>query len=129
MACDGESEIRFLIHDRDAKFCGPFDEVFSSNGIGIIKTPKRAPRANAVAERWVKTVNTACLDWMLVLGERHLASVLKEYVRHYNGFRPHGGLELRCPVPHSGANGSTPSSRVRRQRRLGGLINEYSPAA
>jgi hypothetical protein len=63
--------------------------------------PIRAPRANAIAERWVKTVKTECLDWMLILGERHLASVLKEYVKHYNRFRPHRGLELRCPVPQS----------------------------
>jgi putative transposase len=129
MALDGASEIRFLIHDRDAKFCGPFDEVFSSDGIRILKTPIRAPRANAIAERWVKTVKTECLDWMLILGERHLAAVLKEYVEHYNGFRPHRGLELRCPVPQSSADGRTPSSRVRRRSRLGGLINEYGAAA
>lgn len=84
---------------------------------------------NAIAERWVKTVKTECLDWMLILGERHLASVLKEYVEHYNRFRPHRGLELRCPVPQSSAEGRAPSSRVRRRSRLGGLINEYGAVA
>jgi transposase InsO family protein len=129
MALDGASEIRFLIHDRDdAKFCGPFDEVFSSDCIRVLKTPILAPRANAIAERWVKTVKTECLDWMLILGERHLAAVLKEYVQHYNGFRRHRGLELRCSVPQSSSDGRIPSSRVRRRSWLGGLINEYGAA-
>lgn len=87
--------IRFLIRDRDSKFSGPFDEVFRSEGVRIIKTPIRAPRANAYAERWVRTVRTDCLDWMLVLGRRHLAHVLRTYGAHYNGRRPHRGFGSR----------------------------------
>ncbi len=75
--------IRFVIRDRDAKYSGPFDEVFRSEGVSIVKTPIRAPRANAFAERWVRTARTECLDWILVFGRRHLERVLRTYAEHY----------------------------------------------
>jgi transposase InsO family protein len=87
---------RFLIRDRDAKFTASFDEVFASEGIEI-RTPIRSPRANAVAERWVRTVREECLDWTLVLGRHHLEAILRDYVRHYK-HRPHRGLRLRVPA-------------------------------
>jgi putative transposase len=68
---------RFLIHDRDTKFAGPFDDVFRSEGMRIVLTPIRAPNANAFCERWVGTVRAECLDWMLILGRRHLERVLR----------------------------------------------------
>ena len=112
--------IRFLIRDRDSKFSGPFDEVFRSEGVRIIKTPIRAPRANAYAERWVRTVRTECLDWMLVLGRRHLEHVLRTYAAHYNGRRPHRGLgsrrRTRGPV-HSMASPRHTRSDARRPGR------------
>jgi len=68
--------IRFVIRDRDSKFSGPFDEVLRFEGVRIVQTPIRAPRANAYAERWVRTVRAECMDWMLVLGRRDLQRVL-----------------------------------------------------
>ncbi len=129
---DALSTRRFLIRDRDAKFCAPFDEVFASAGLRVIRTPVRAPQANAYAERWVGTLRRECLDWVLVLGRRHLEGVLGEYLEHYNAHRPHRGLHLRAP--DATANGVSPMAaasplRVRRRDRLGGLIHEYRMAA
>ena len=72
-----------VVHDRDAKYSGPFDEVFRTEGVAVVRPPFRTPRANAFAERWVRTVRTECLDWTLVRGRRHLVRVLKTYARHY----------------------------------------------
>jgi putative transposase len=122
--------IRFVIRDRDSKFPGPFDEVFRSEGVRIVKTPIRAPRANAFAERWVRTVRAECLDWVLVLGRRHLARVLGTYVAHYNRARPHRGLDLRTPEPSPDrAPWPTRRPRIRTHHVLGGLIREYELAA
>ena len=72
--------VRFLIRDRDSKYSGPFDEVFRSEGIRIVKTPVRAPKANAIAERFVRTIiRSECLDWLLILNRRHLEHVLRVY--------------------------------------------------
>ena len=89
--------LRFLVHDRDHRFGEPFDEVFKAEGVEIIRTPWRAPRTNAYAERFVRTIRTECLDRIFVLSERHLESVLKTYINHYNQERPHRGLDLRIP--------------------------------
>jgi putative transposase len=78
-------------------FCPVFDEVFRAEGIEILRTPWRAPKANAYAERFIRTVRTECLDRVFLLGERHLRSVLKTYVEHYNRERPHRGLDLVAP--------------------------------
>jgi putative transposase len=131
LAVDGRlGNARFLIHDRDAKYSGPFDEVFRTEGVGVIHTPIRAPRANAFAERWVRTVRTECLDWTLVLGRRHLERVLRMYAAHYNQGRPHRGLDLATPEPRLAA-ASARRGRTGLVRRdvLGGLIHEYEPAA
>lgn len=92
---------RFLIRDRDGKFGAAFDAVFAAASIETIKTPPRAPKANAHAERWVRTVRTECLDWILVWNRRHLDRVLADYVRRYNTVRPHRGIKLDVPVPPS----------------------------
>jgi hypothetical protein len=121
---------RFLIRDRDAKFTAGFDEVFVSEGIEVIRTPIRSPRANAIAERWVRTVREECLDWTLVFGRHHLEAVLRDYVRHYNEHRPHRGLRLRVPAPVSEVIPVPPTlSDIARHDVLGGLIHEYRAAA
>jgi putative transposase len=91
--------VRFLIHDRDAKFSAAFDEVFRADGVKVIRTPIGAPDANAHAERWVRTVRTDCLDWLLIFGRRQLERALRTYVDHYNHHRPHRALDLRAPEP------------------------------
>jgi putative transposase len=120
--------VRFLLHDRDAKFSDPFDEIIRSEGVRVIKTPIRAPRANAVAERWVRTVRNECLDHLLVFGRRHLEQILGGYVAHFNAERPHRSLELVPPAGSPLSRGSPPSSVLRRDV-LGGLIHEYYAAA
>jgi putative transposase len=121
---------RYLIHDRDAKYSGPFDEVFRTEGVEVIRTPIRAPRANAFAERWVRTVRTECLDWILVRGRRHLERVLRAYASHYNGGRPHRGLRLATPErPESTPSAPTKATGLLRCDILGGVIHEYERAA
>ncbi len=124
------SRFRFLIRDRDAKFTRSFDAVFASEGIRIVKTPVRAPKANGFAERFVGTVRRECLDWLLIVNRRHLEHVLRVYVDHYNAHRPHRSLELVPPAAIGSERPLCFSSReVERRDRLGGLIHEYSYAA
>jgi transposase InsO family protein len=117
---------RFLIHDRDAKFPAAFDAVFVAEGMNIVRTPYRAPTANAYAERWVRTVREECLDQLLVVNEAHLQHVLVTYVAHYNRQRPHQGLGQQVPIPVSRGARHGP---VRRRDVLGGLIHEYDREA
>ncbi len=126
---DRRRSIKFLIRDRDTKFTHQFDEVFRSEGIRVIETPVRSPRANADAERWVRTVRNECLDRMLILGRGHLERVLREYVGHYNRQRPHRGIDLGVPTPAGGLETPLPSVNVVRNDVLGGRIHEYHPAA
>jgi putative transposase len=115
---------RFLIHDRDSKFTASFDEVFRSEAIKVIHTPIRAPQANAYAERFVRTVRAECLDWLLILGRRHLEHVLRSYVTHYNAERPHRALAL--VPPEAGSTVVPPgNAKIERHDLLGGLIHEY----
>jgi putative transposase len=121
--------VRFLIHDRDAKFCGPFDAIIRSESVRVLETPLRAPRANAVAERWVRTVRNECLDHLLIVGRRHLEQVLAAYLAHYNGERPHRSLALAAPAGQPPAARGSPPPQIRRRDVLGGLIHEYAAAA
>jgi putative transposase len=123
------AEFRFLVHDRDTKFTAAFDTVFAAEGIEVLRTPVRAPRANAYAERWVGTVRREVLDRMLILGGGQLRLVLAEFVDHYNVHRPHRALgQLPALGPGEPAV-VVPAGRVVRQDRLGGLIHEYTQAA
>ena len=132
MDLDGHAErFRFLIRDRDAKFTAAFDTVFATAGIEVVKIPPRAPKANAFAERWVRTLRTECLDWALIWNRRHLETVVARYMAHYNAGRPHRGIDLEVPVP---ASQPVPASvkqirRIERVNVLGGLVHEYRHAA
>ena len=124
---DRADRLRYLIRDRDTKFTAMFDAVFTGAGITVVRTPPQAPRANAVAERWVASVRRECTDRMLILSERHLSTVLDRYVEHFNTHRPHRSLDQRPPDRPEPA--PTFGGTVRRTRILGGLINEYRDAA
>jgi hypothetical protein len=122
---DRPTAVRFLIRDRDTKFVGPFDEVFRSEGARVIRTPVRAPNANAYAERVIETVRAECLDWSLILGRGHLDRTLTTYATHYNRGRPHRALGLAPPVTEDVTSPSVSPPDVRRKDLLGGLIHEY----
>jgi putative transposase len=129
---EGRHRFTHLIRDRDAKFTAAFDAVFASIGITVVPTAPQAPRMNAYAERFVRTVRAECTDWMLITGARHLHAVLSEYVAHYNTGRSHqgDGMDLRAPgddpdvLPFPARTG-----QIQRQPRLAGLINEYQQPA
>jgi putative transposase len=123
--------IQFLLRDRDAKFCRSFDDVFRSERTEVLLTPVRAPKANAYAERWVRTVRADCLDWLPIVGRGHLERVLRIYVKHYNEHRPHWALGLQAPDRRAmvAVVGEEQQGRVRRRDLLGGLLHEYRRAA
>ena len=123
------TRFRFLVRDRAGQFTGAFDAVLSGAGIEVVKIPPRSPRANACAERWVRTVRAEVTDRMLVAGPRHLRAVLDEYVAHYNQHRPHRAMDLRPPDSGDTPVADLATARIRRHKVLGGLIHEYEQAA
>jgi transposase InsO family protein len=123
--------VRFLIRDHDRKFSGSFDAVFEAEGIRIVRTPIQVPEANGIAERFVRTVRSECLDWLLIVNTRHLEHALTRFIDHYNGHRPHRSLELAPPNGRPAVQkwtGTQPIA-VRRRDRLGGLLHEYRRVA
>jgi len=120
--------VRFLIRDRDSKYSGPLRRGLPQRWRPNRQTPVRAPKANTIAERFVRTVRAECLDWLLILNRRHLEHVLRVYVEHYNRERPHRALELRPPEPDQRHDGSC-DGKIHRRDRLGGLIHEYYQTA
>jgi putative transposase len=124
---DRDLPLRFLIHDRDTKFTDSFDTVFRSEKLKIIRTPYRAPNANAFAERWVRTVREECLDKLIIINQQHLRQVMLEYTSYYNSSRPHQGLEQRIPV--SQCEPEVDSGPVICHDVLGGIIHDYQRAA
>jgi putative transposase len=119
---------RFPVRDRAGQCAASFDAALAGAGIEAVTIPPRSPRANASAERFVLTARTEVTDRMLIPGERHLRSVPAEYARHPNGRRPHRSRAPRPPRPGHPI-GDLTQQRIKRQPVLGGLINEYEPAA
>jgi putative transposase len=125
---DRAAGFRFLVCDRAGQFTASFDAVLADAGITAVKIPPRSPRANAFAERFVRTVRTEVTDRMLIFSQRHLRAVLAQYARHYNRRRPHRALQLHPPQPDHPVT-HTLTTRSARHSVLGGLINEYEAAA
>jgi putative transposase len=125
--------LRFLIHDRDPLFTAAFAEVFKAEGMQIIKTLPKTPRMNAICERVIATLRRELLDRILILGERHLALALGEYLAHYNAARPHQSRCQRPPdlqtLPTRDAADLTDLRTIRRRPVMAGVINEYHHAA
>ncbi|MGD0706650.1 MAG: integrase core domain-containing protein [Trebonia sp.] len=128
---DRARSFRFLIRDRDAKFTAAFDEIFTSEGLKIVKTPPQTPRANAICERVIGTLRRELFDRLLIVNEHHLRRVLTDYLRHYNTARPHRSLGQLAPAQ---AHTRPPElnlaeHRIRRKQVLDGLTHEYQIAA
>ena len=125
---DRITQFRYLVRDRAGQFATSFDDVLADTGIQVVRIPPRCPRANCFAERFVRTLRAELTDRMLIFNQRHLRAVLTEYVRHYNGRRPHRARELRPPQPdHPVADLN--HERITRRPVLAGLINEYERTA
>jgi putative transposase len=117
-------QVRFAIHDRDAKFTSGFDAILESEGMEVIRTPYRAPRANSHCERSIGSARREFFDFMIVAGERHLRLLLHLWLDHYNRGRPHMALDLVAPDPRPTAG----AGAIVRERKLFGLTTEYSRA-
>jgi putative transposase len=123
---------RHLIRDRDAKFGTAFDAVLASIGIQVVLTAPQAPQMNAFAERWIGSVRRECTHRILIAGAKHLRHVLDVYVAHHNAGRSHQGDGMRLRAPDDAPNMIPFPARIdeiRRRQCLGGLLNEYRPAA
>ena len=117
---------RFLIRDRDSKCTAVFNAIFETEDVKVVKTPVRAPRANAFVERWVRSVREECLDRILIFDQRHLRFVLTEYLDYYNCARPHQGIDQRMPIPLPIPDNQGP---IERRDSLHGLIHDYRRVA
>ena len=124
---DRAAEFTVLIRDRDSKFTGVFNAVFAREGMRVLRTPVRAPRANAIAERWIGTVEL--LDRILIINRQHLTTVLAEYVAHFNQHRPHRALNQAAPLRSLPPPAAPSQLCLRRRDLLGGLIHEYAQVA
>ena len=120
---------RFLIHDRDSRYGAAFDQRLRRLGIRPIRTPFRSPRANAIAERWVRSLRTECLDNVFVFNERHLRTVLTEYVAYFNHWRPHRSIGQRAPCAVPRPTAREQDGKIIAEPVLGGLHHVYRRAA
>jgi putative transposase len=127
---DRAAQFTVLIWDHDGKFTGIFDGRVRQRGYSHpVRTPVRAPRANAIGERWIGTVRRELLDRMLIISRRHLTAVLAEYVTHFNDHRPHRALNQAAPLSSLSPPASPSQLWLRRRDLLNGLIHEYAQVA
>ena len=126
---DAYREAGFRWGYRHLKFTAAFDAVFTAIDVRVIKTPVRAPRANAIAERFVGSIRRELLDRILVINQQHAEAVLREYAHHYNTHRPHRTLGQTAPLRPLPQRKMSEAIIVRRRDRLGGLLHEYQHVA
>ena len=126
---DAHRHVAILLRDRDSKFTAAFDAVLTAINVRIITTPVRAPRANAIAERFVGTIRRELLDRLLIINQQQTAAVLREFQRHYNDHRPHRSLGQAAPAKPLPHRAPTDIRKIKRHDRLGGLLHEYQQAA
>ena len=120
-------DVQFLILDRDSKFTAEFRRILADASVAVVPTAYQAPDMNAIAERWVRSVKSECLDRVILFGERHLRRCLAEFVEHYHRDRPHQGVGNELVMPRAGESPAT--GRVVADERLGGLLRSYRRAA
>ncbi len=118
------SSSRYLIHDRDSKFCESFRLTIEAVGITPVKLPARSPNLNSFAERWVKSVKEECLSKLILFGEKSLRHALREYVVHHHHERNHQGKDNLLLFPREDPT-NTADGAIRCRERLGGLLKFY----
>jgi hypothetical protein len=120
---------RYLLHDRDSKFCREFQDTLKAGGVICTPLPARSPNLNAYAERWVRSVKEECLSKLILFGEQSLRRVLSEYLIHFHRERNHQGKDNLLLFPDASSSDSSLGRTMRCQERLGGLLKFYSRAA
>jgi len=122
-------QLRYVLHDRDTKFCASFRALLAPGNVKCLALPPRSPNLNAFVERWVRSVKQECLSKLILFGEGLLWRALTEFLDHYHAERNHQGKGNVLLSPCKDTCQAGPESTVRRRRRLGGLLNYYSRAA
>ena len=125
------ADARALVRDRGSQFIDTFDEIFRTEGFKILKTPTRAPVADAFAKRWIATLRRELLDRTVIWNRRQLEGLVTDFINHYNTHRPHRSLNQRPPLADEQDPTRTPPPPIQviRSTRCNGLINEYQNAA
>ena len=120
---------RYVLHDRDTKFCASFRAILETGNVKCLALPPRSPNLNAFAERWVRSVKQECFSKLILFGEGSLRRALAEFLEHYHAERNHQGKGNVLLLPSKDAPQAALASRLRRRQRLGGLLNYYGRAA
>jgi hypothetical protein len=120
---------RYLLHDRDTKFCQSFRELMESGSVETIRLPARSPNLNSFAERWVRSVKEECLSKLILFGESSVRRALQQYVMHYHEERNHQGKENRILFPVETEGTRKRKGAVQCRERLGGLLKYYERKA
>jgi len=121
--------IRFVLHDRDSKFCASFQDTLRSVGIQTLSLPARSLNLNAFAERWVRSIKSEYLSKLILFGEASLRRAVTQFIEHYHLERPYQGKGNQLLLPSSVSPPSPHAGRIKCQERLGGLLKFYQPAA